>query len=547
MEAAQAAVVAVDVALAIPVVASLTLLLLHHLRPPPSPPLSLQPRPLPLLLSYHLLLFAQWLPTLLSCLLPLPCSAVLVPLFASTHLLLFLCTASAVALALQTQINRHILASLPPTPVPSPSTSSSEQGRWVQAATLPYQDGGQGFAITLQPIGPAPPTTPPNDNVPGHHFQSPLRWLPPLLGALLLLTLVCLVVSLLNGAASTAPCGQQTTLLLVLLASLAPYPAVWAVVAWHLRGQGDLYHRRREAALLAGCAFPLHAAALVWLQVDWSTYAVLLLHLSQAVVALITTGLPLTAAYREGGKAKSEEERERVVKGEGDALSDAAVEELLTAPPPALLAHLQSALQLPSLALLLALHSYHRLFLPSASFHLPLRNLHLERVRQKRRRRSSGTGQTAGQTTPPSPSSPSSTAHLRRVLTHAWAIYRQYLHPDSYRCVRVPAAVRARVREGLHRLHGEAAAAGEEAQVAVAVEEGGEAGKAGGSRLRVGGGRGRMRCNCCWSWVSCTARWSATAETTSHRRSDVGGDRRRGGGGRGGGRDGGADAFAVTE
>ena len=58
----------------------------------------------------------------------------------------------------------------------------------------------------------------------------------------------------------------------------------------------------------------------------------------------------------------------------------------------AYLAFLQSAHMLPLLSFYSILQAYQTLFLPSPTFHIPLRNQHLERIKSKRRRKSTSTG-----------------------------------------------------------------------------------------------------------------------------------------------------------
>ena len=503
MEAAHVAVVSVDLILAVPILLSLVVLVCQRLalhRHPSTAPPHVANRPLAFLLSLHVLLFCLWLPSLLAVLLPnsFPCPLLLIPLYCFSHLVLSLLTIAGVRLHLHSSINARIFARLLPStspssslsPSPSPSASLTLPGHSPHSSLTSsghpfltrstYTDNAQEFCITITSVDDSAPSTPSShaeaavggdldgDRVKNHRYQAWGQWVAPAFVSVSVLVITSISISLLDSSRLSSSCGAQPVLLTVLVVSTAPYVAAWVALAVGLaQAPMDAYGRKRELALLACVAFPLYGAALLLLEAAWSPYAFLLLHLALAAVSLITTALPLCWGWQWGIRPA----RPSSVQSTPRKPAAAELQMALLSPSASLLSYLRCALVMPELSLLLSVHAYHRLFLPSASFHLPLRNLHLERIKQQRKGRKSPTSPSAlPSPVPPSPTS--SSRQLQKLLFHATSLYQCYLSTDSYQYVRLPDDLHAAVRGALTRLSLDAAAVAEEAAVAADVSGG---------------------------------------------------------------------------
>ena len=492
-------VVTADVVLAVPVLLSFSLLLHRRLRPPHPPhPHLHRHRPLPLLLALHLLLLLHFLPSLISLFRPLPCPLLLLPVYLASHGLLALLTVSTLIFHLHAAINTHILPSLTspssPSPTPSPASSlspspttsplrspSSSLSSFPWSSSASPSDATRTFSITITTVDgetSSSPTSSPSaatavvsqhgqrtDGVARVVGQGPVdvgvryhlhRWWGQWKGPGVLITaavsISALFLVMLDPSDLPTTCSPHPPLLLTLTACTVLYLLTLACLTLPSTSfPSDVYGRKRELLTLLAFPLPLYLASLAYLTADWSPYAVLLHHLALASTSLTLTLVPLR--YSSTPSLCPTHPHPSSLSSSSSSPVD--LSSVLLSPPAPLLAHLRSALLLPELSLLHSLAAYHRLFSPSPAFHLPLRNLHLDRIvkHHKRKRRKSSIAPST-----PSPSS-SKAQHLQRTLTQAQILFQRYLTEESPLYIALPRSLVSTVRQALLRLTAEATGA----------------------------------------------------------------------------------------
>ena len=530
--AEQTAVVAFDCAAFPLLLLTLAAVLRLHRGQSTASHLLVRHRPLPFLLLLHGLILTQLLPSLLSLLIPassFPCLALLIFVFLSSHLLLFLLvvhySVHYARTAVNTAVHRSLLAAFhpPPPPLQQPWTALAEdkEGSFSIAITV-INTAAQWGPSRSPSSSPTSASSDPSSRLSlssssaaGAELLAPLaapasahrqRYLSFLPFALLLLVglilTVCLIAAL-SGSSPAADCPACQHLVIV-QSCLLLLPALALLRLWLLLRPlpADYYGVKRELSLLLSLPLPLYALSLGLTAVSLPS-AVLLLHISLLLLSLTTTGLPLAVSFLTPALPAV-----TASPSSSSSVSLSLFHARLRRPSAALLSFLRSALKLPELSLLRSLRAFHSQFAPSAAFHLSLRNPNLERIKHKKHRpkaHSTASQLHASAAAAASSHCPDAPAlHLQTLLQSASALFALHFLPNSWQPVSLPSALHLALASQLQSISAEAtdcSAADSPAETEQQQQPGRPESAALDASAR------KTQCSCCATWVSCSAAW----------------------------------------